>query len=105
MRRRFDAAGAVLDTHGEYPDLVRSVARETATPLLDLHRESGRVLAEYGPARSVELFLQLKPGEDPNYPAGITDNTHFSPKGAAVMADRVAAAIRGVDLPIAKELK
>jgi N-acyl-D-amino-acid deacylase len=105
MRRRFDAQGAVQDTHAEYPDLVRAVARETNTPLIDHHRESSRVLSKYGPNGSVALFLQLKPGENSNYPDGIADNTHFSAKGAAVMAGLVADALRAAGLPLAKELR
>jgi len=105
MRRRFDSSGALLDTHGEYPEIVRSLARETGAPLLDLHLESGRVLMEYGPEGSLGLFLQLKTGEHPNYPNGIADNTHFSPKGAALMAERVAAAMRAAALPLASDLK
>jgi N-acyl-D-amino-acid deacylase len=104
-RRRFDPSGAHQDTHAEYPDLVRAVARETNTPLLDLHRESGRVLGQYGPVGSVELFLQLKPGENANYPEGVADNTHFSLKGAAVMAGLVVEALRAAALPIVRELK
>jgi N-acyl-D-amino-acid deacylase len=105
MRRRFDVHGAVQNTHAEYPDLVRAVARETNTPLLDHHRESARVLSTYGPNGSVALFLQLKPGENPNYPEGVADNTHFSPKGAAVMAELAAAALRAAGLPLARELR
>ena len=105
MRRRFDPSGALQDTHGEYPDLVRSLARETGAALLDLHLESGRVLADSGPEGSIDLFLQLKAGENPNYPNGIADNTHFSPKGATVIAERVAAALRAAALPLAGDLK
>src|SRR5215217_1564265 len=35
-RRKFDASGALVDTHGEYPDLVRAVAKEQGVALLDL---------------------------------------------------------------------
>jgi N-acyl-D-amino-acid deacylase len=105
LRRRFDAKGAPENTHGEYPDLVRSVANETGAVLLDLLEESGRVLSEYGPDRSTALFLQLKPGENPNYPNGIADNTHFSPQGAVRMAERAAKALRASGLPLANDLK
>ena len=105
MRRRFDAAGVLQDTHGAYPDLVRALGRETGAPVLDLHRESGRVLSERGADGSVELFLQLKPGENSNYPEGIADNTHFSPKGAAVMAEEVAKALRTAGVPLAGDLR
>lgn len=105
MRRRFDAQGVFFDTHGEYPDIVRAVAAETRVALIDMHRESERVLKQYGPEESKKLFLQLAPGENPNYPKGIDDNTHFSPAGADVMARLVVAAIRDLKLGLAKYLK
>src|SRR3954467_15585579 len=37
-RRKFDSTGALVDTHGEYPDIVRAVARESGVPLVDMHR-------------------------------------------------------------------
>lgn len=105
MRRRFDASGQVQDTHGEYPDLVRALGIDTKTPVLDLHKSTARLLSECGPERSRELFLQLKPGENPNYPQGVEDNTHFSPKGASVVALLVAESIRDARLPLAASLK
>src|ERR1044072_3198877 len=86
MRRRFDKDGNFQDSHGEYPDLVRAVAREHQVALIDMHRKSERVIKQYGAEDSKKLFLQLKPDEHPNYPKGIEDNTHFSPLGAAAMA-------------------
>ena len=105
MRRRFDAAGALQDTHGEYPDLVRSVAAETGTALIDMHRATSSVLAGRGREGSRNLFLQLKPGEDPNYPDGIEDNTHSSPAGATVNAGLVAEGIRALRLGLAEFLR
>jgi lysophospholipase L1-like esterase len=105
MRRRFDAQGVFFDTHGEYPDIVRAVAAETRVALIDMHRESERALKQYGPEASKKLFLQLAPGENPNYPKGIEDNTHFSPAGAEVMARLVVDAIRDLKLGLARYLK
>jgi lysophospholipase L1-like esterase len=105
MRRRFDQAGNFFDTHGEYPDIVRSVAAESRVALLDMHRQSEKVIKQYGVEGSKKLFLQLAPGENPNYPKGIEDNTHFSPLGADLMARLVVAAIREQKLGLAKHLK
>ena len=81
MRRRFNEKGKFYDTHGEYPDIVREVATEYKAPLIDMHRKSETVIKNYGPEESKKLFLQLKPGENSNYPKGIEDNTHFNPAG------------------------
>ena len=105
MRRRFDKDGKFYDTHGEYPDIVREVALEQQVPLIDLHRKSELVIVGYGADNSRKLFLQLKPGENPNYPNGVEDNTHFSPYGADAMAKLVASAIRESKMFLRKLLK
>lgn len=105
MRRRFDSAGQFYDTHGVYPDIVRAVAAELKVVLIDMHRESEQVLKQYGPEGSKKLFLQLKAGENANYPNGIEDNTHFSPLGAETMAGLAVKEIREQHLPLAGFLK
>jgi lysophospholipase L1-like esterase len=105
MRRRFDAQGNFVDTHGVYPEIVRQVAAEEHVALIDMHRLSEAVLKRYGAEESRKLFLQLKPGENANYPKGIEDNTHFSPAGAKVMASLAVEAIKAQHLDLAKFLK
>jgi lysophospholipase L1-like esterase len=105
MRRRFDKEGKFYDVHGEYPDLTRRVAAEQKVALIDMHRMSEKVLVKYGPEESRKLYLQLKAGENPNYPQGVDDNTHFSPLGADVMAGLAADAFREQKLGLAKFLK
>jgi pectinesterase len=105
MRRRFDADGRLQDTHGEYPGIIRSVAAEYKTPLIDMHRKSEALLEHYGAEPSRALFLQLKPQENPNYPNGIEDNTHFSPSGAQIMAGLAVDGIRENKITLASYLK
>ena len=105
MRRRFDKDGNFVDTHGEYPDIVRGVAAEKKVALIDMHRQSEKVIKQYGVEGSRKLFLQLKPDENPNYPKGVEDNTHFNPVGAGIMAGLVVEGIRELRLGLAKYLK
>jgi len=105
MRRRFDKDGKFYDTHGEYPGIVRSAAKEQKVPLLDMHAMSEVVIVKHGVEGSRKMFLQLKPGENPNYPNGIDDNTHFSPLGAEEMAKLAVAGIRDEKLGLRKYLK
>lgn len=105
MRRRFDKDGKFYDTHGEYPDLTRRVAAEQKVALIDMHRLSEKVLVKYGPEGSRKLFLQLKAGENPNYPDGVEDNTHFSPSGADIMAALAVDGMREQKLGLVKFLK
>ena len=103
--RSFGNDGSLRDTHGQYPDIVRSVASGTNTPLLDMQVLSAQVLTEYGPERSKELFQHLAPGQHPNYPNGLADNIHLSPEGARVMAQRAAQGLRVLMPPLAAFLK
>jgi lysophospholipase L1-like esterase len=100
-RRKFDAAGQIEETHAAYAELVRTVARETNTPLIDLDRTSQTLLQQFGPETSKLLFNHLAPGEHPNYPDGREDNTHFSELGARRMAELVLADIRALKLGLA----
>ncbi len=105
MRRKFDAQGTFVDQHPtEYPEAFRSVAKEFKAPLIDMHRKTEALLKKYGPEPSRTLFLQLKPGEDPNYPNGVEDNTHFRPAGAEEMAKLVVEGIREDKLKLRKLL-
>ena len=106
MRRRFDKEGKFYDVHpAEYPDLVRAVAKSESVPLIDMHRMSETVIVRYGVEDSRKLFLQLKPGENANYPKGVEDNTHFSPLGAEEMAKLVVEGIREKKIGLRKYLK
>ena len=94
VRRRFDSTRTFYDVHGEYPSLTRAVATELKVALVDVHRSSEALLKSYGMDSSRALFLQLEPGEHPNYLHGVNDNTHFSPLGARLMAELVVSELR-----------
>ncbi|MEQ1765611.1 MAG: GntR family transcriptional regulator, partial [Pyrinomonadaceae bacterium] len=100
MRRRFDKEGKFYDTHGEYPDVVRTLAREYKVPLIDMHKLSEAVIVKYGVEGSKKLFLQLKTGENANYPKGVEDNTHFSPLGAEEMAAAFVVELRKTNVAL-----
>ncbi len=103
--RSFNPNGSLRDVHGPYPDIVRSAALGTSTPLLDMQALSAQVLIEYGPEGSKELFQHLLPGAHPNYPNGLADNIHLSPRGALVLAERAARGLKDLRLPLAAFLK
>jgi lysophospholipase L1-like esterase len=105
MRRKFNKEGNFVDTHGEYPDLTRKVAKDLKVPLIDLHRASEKVLKDLGVENSRLLFLHLNPNENANYPNGIEDNTHFSPNGAEEMTRLAIEAIKNQKIGLRKYLK
>lgn len=93
-RRKFDAQGKVVDTHAQYAQLIKNVATEQKVALIDLDQESMDLLQKFGPDLSKRLYNHLEPGENPNYPGGKTDDTHFNELGARKMAEIVLANLR-----------
>ncbi len=87
-RRRFKDSVAI-ETHEVYSKLVVEVAASLKVPLLDLDSKSRELYQKFGPEHSKLLFLQLAPGEHPNYPEGKNDNTHFNELGARLIAQIV----------------
>jgi len=100
-RRSFDiSATTIVDTHAEYSQLVKNVAEETNVPLIDLNTKSRELYERLGAEGSKLLFLQLQPGENPNYPKGKEDNTHFNELGARMIAQIVLQEMRALHLPV-----
>lgn len=88
-RRRFDSSGQVVDTHVQYSKLVKEVASTQEVPLIDLDSLSINLIQKLGPKGSQWLWLDLKKGENPHFPNGRHDNTHFNELGARKMAELV----------------
>jgi len=95
-RRRFDSTGTAIESHPVYSRLTREVAKETGVIFIDLDARSRELYQHFGAENSKLLFLQLKPGEHPNYPEGKNDNTHFNELGARLVAQIVLQEIRSV---------
>ncbi len=104
MRRKFKDS-ILNDTHGQYPDVVRDVAKFYDVPLIDMYLKSKELLKLYGEERSKELFNWVDSGKFEFYPIGIKDNTHFNPEGARKMAELAVEGIRELNLPISNHLK
>ncbi|WP_315817298.1 rhamnogalacturonan acetylesterase [Paraflavitalea speifideaquila] len=103
-RRKFNAIDQIEGTHEVYAEIVRTTARELGVPLIDLDRKSQALLQSFGPENSKLLFLQLKPGEHPNYPEGKDDNTHFNELGARLVAEIVLAEVKTLKLELAERI-
>ncbi|MBB5644662.1 rhamnogalacturonan acetylesterase [Pedobacter cryoconitis] len=103
-RRKFNTAGQIEETHLIYSALVREVAQEQQVQLIDLDKESRTLFQELGPENSKMLFNQLKAGENPNYPEGKTDNTHFNEMGARKIAEIVLREIKKQHLSLADRI-
>jgi lysophospholipase L1-like esterase len=95
-RRKFNAEGHIEDTHKAYAQLVRDVAAQQKVALIDLSKTSMDMLEKLGLEKSKLLFNHLVAGENPNYPDGKADDTHFSELGARKVAELVLADIKTI---------
>ncbi|WP_158057102.1 rhamnogalacturonan acetylesterase [Halorussus halophilus] len=104
-RRHFDEDGDPKDTHRVYSELTREVARARSVPLIDADERSRSLLRELGLEESKALYNHQSPGEHPNYPEGVADDTHFSERGARRMAELVLDGVAELNLGLADHVE
>ena len=91
QRRTFDTDGKITNSHGDYPEAVRQLAKELSVPLIDLNAMSKPLYEAWGVEPSKLSFA-------PN------DNTHHNNYGSYELAKCVVEGIRANQLPITKYL-
>jgi DNA sulfur modification protein DndE len=104
VRRNFEE-GKLVDTHGEYPGIMRELASELKVPLIDMHMKSQKLVSELGEEESLPLFLQIPAGVYEKVPEGKIDNTHSSEKGAIAIASLFVEGVKEQHLGLEKYLK
>ena len=80
-RRKFDADGNALPTHGDYPAAMRALAEDEHVALLDIEALSLALWQRLGVEETKKYF---------NWTPTEQDNTHFNPPGAIAVARLVA---------------
>lgn len=103
VRRNFKD-GQLIDTHKNYPDVVRSLADSLNVQMIDMQRKTEKLLTQCGEEKSIALFNYVDSGHA-NYPKGKKDNTHLSPIGAKAVANCAVEGLKELKLPLAKYLK
>jgi lysophospholipase L1-like esterase len=105
VRRRWSENGKLVDTHGEYPPMVRKIAEEQKIPLLDMQKLTAELEEAHGVEGSKKLHLWFTPGEQPLLKKGLQDDTHYSEFGARAVANLAAQEIIRLNLPLAEYLR
>lgn len=106
VRRKFDENGILVNTHGEYPDIVRKISREEKIILIDLEKTTADWLQKEGKERSKHFFNQYPSGQSKLYPRGLYDNTHFNEKGAQTVAEMFVQELERQDIrPLIDQLR
>jgi lysophospholipase L1-like esterase len=95
-RRKFKDGKLEENTVGDYPNQMKEFARENHLLFIDSYRVTHKIIKESGIDYSKKFYLHLKPDESPNYPEGITDDTHLSPFGARMFASLIAVELKKI---------
>jgi lysophospholipase L1-like esterase len=85
------SAGLLSDTHGNYPVAVRQLAAARQVSLVDMTALTKSYFERIGQAATTLLFMDLAPGQFPNYPAGNVDDTHLQEVGARLIGQMTLA--------------
>ena len=104
VRRKFDDKGQLIDTHGDYPTVMREVASLKKVLLIDMNEKSKKLVSEYGSDKSKQLYLHIEPGVYKSLPDGKKDDTHFSELGATKMAELVIEGLKEKNVDLIKYL-
>ena len=91
QRRTFDPSGKITNSHGDYPEAVRQIAREESIPLIDLNAMSKTLYEAWGPEASKRAFA-------PN------DNTHHDDYGSYELARCIVEGIKANKLGLGRFL-
>ncbi len=91
QRRTFDQNGKITNSHGDYPEAVRQIAREENVSLIDLNAMSKALYEAWGAEPSKRAFA-------PN------DNTHHDNYGSYELARCIVEGIKAGKLSLEKFL-
>ena len=107
QRRRFDDAthSKILETHGDYPDAMRAVAKREGVPVIELHDMTRTFFEALGYENSKKALVHYPANTFPGQDKPLADNTHFNPYGAYEIAKMVVTGMKQLNLPIVKYLR
>ena len=107
QRRRFDDAthSKILETHGDYPDAMRTVAKREGVPVIELHDMTRTFFETLGYENSKKALVHYPANTYPGQDKPLADNTHFNPYGAYEVAKMVVMGMKQLNLPLVKYLR
>lgn len=106
QRRMFTTDGkTIVNTHGDFPAAMKSVAEREHVPLIDLNKMTTDLYLALGPEDSKHLLVHYPANTFPAQDKALADNTHFNPFGAYEVAKCVIMGIKQLELPLTQFLR
>src|SRR5574344_1667882 len=104
QRRSFDKNGKIQETHEDYPDAMRWLAKKENIPLIELHNMTRTLYEALGVENSVKAFVHYPANTFPQQTEALADNTHFNPYGAYEISKCVIEGMKGNHFDFVKYL-
>ena len=106
QRRVFDADSLhILETHSDYPDAMRDVARREQVPVIELHDMTRTFFETLGYEDSKRALVHYPAHTFDGQDRPLADNTHFNPYGAYEVAKMVVMGMKQLQLPLTRFLR
>jgi len=107
QRRFFDEAThtKIQETHLDYPDAMRAVAKREGVPVIELHDMTRDFFETLGFEGSKRALVHYPANTFPGQEKALADNTHFNPYGAYEVAKMVVMGMKQLGLPMTDQLR
>ena len=105
--RRFfnDDNLTIKNTHGDYPEAMKTVACRENIPVIDLTSMSTAFYEALGFEGSKKSLVHYPANTYPNQPQPLADNTHFNPFGAWEIAKMIVMGLKQMNSPLVGYLR
>ena len=105
--RRFfnDDHKTIKNTHGDYPEAMKTVARREGVPVIDLTAMSTTLYETLGEEGSKQTLVHYPANTFAGQDKPLADNTHFNPFGAWQIAKMVVMGLKQMKSPLADHLR
>lgn len=104
-RRSFDGNARIINTHGDYPEAMKTVAQREQVPVIDLTKMSTTFYETLGVEGSKKALVHYPANTFANQEKPLADNTHFNPFGAWEIAKMVVMGLKQIHSPLADCLR
>lgn len=105
--RRFfeDDQKTLRNTHGDYPEAMRTVASREHVPVIDLNAMTTKFYETLGLEGSKHALVHYPANTFANQPQALADNTHFNTFGAWEIAKMIVMGLKQMNSPLVDYLK
>ena len=103
--RRSFKNGRNQNTHGDYPEAMKTVARREHVPVIDLTAMSTTFYEALGEEGSKRALVHYPANTFPGQDKALADNTHFNPYGAWEIAKMVVMGLKQMQSPLVQHLR